>query len=287
MRLLWNLFGLERLFHRPAFPESGVESYCLYTNMSRPVREGSCVRSIGNKPRRFLNVSTISRLFFLCRPTTVCRAVWSVVVNSIERCASWAGFHVSIKGGKRLSPSFANVNTSSAIVLVAGMVWVSASLDHFRPYSIFRRSLPSVQGRIRQTATRENMWESLQSLSTSNEGTSAVANAKPFHPPYTWGGRDFHDWRNNDGTATYFSGVVSGILREWYNFVRHFGTSNIELARWARAFTPRLPTIIPAFIGVSRMPHKDETDWEMVGFFVGLVGMAFCIAFAQIQGYWR
>ena len=35
------------------------------------------------------------------------------------------------------------------------------------------------------------------------------------------------------------------------------------------------------------MPRKDEIDWEMVGFVVGLAGMAFCIAFAQIQGYWR
>ena len=33
--------------------------------------------------------------------------------------------------------------------------------------------------------------------------------------------------------------------------------------------------------------QKDEIDWEMVGFVVGLVGMALSPAFAQIQGYWR
>ena len=33
--------------------------------------------------------------------------------------------------------------------------------------------------------------------------------------------------------------------------------------------------------------QKDEIDWEMVGFVVGLVGMALSLAFAQIQGYWR
>ena len=35
------------------------------------------------------------------------------------------------------------------------------------------------------------------------------------------------------------------------------------------------------------MLHKDEIDWEMVGFVVSLAGMAFCIVFAQLQGYWR
>ena len=44
------------------------------------------------------------------------------------------------------------------------------------------------------------------------------------------------------------------------------------------------PTV--ACIGVVSM-HKDEIDWEMVGFVVSLAGMAFCIVFAQLQGYWR
>ena len=44
---------------------------------------------------------------------------------------------------------------------------------------------------------------------------------------------------------------------------------------------------ILAFIGVVSMQNKDEVDWEMVGFFIGLAGMLLCLVFAQLQGYWR
>lgn len=45
-----------------------------------------------------------------------------------------------------------------------------------------------------------------------------------------------------------------------YNLEGHFGTCNIELARWARAFTPRLPLIVSAGLVGCTTPIVRDTS---------------------------
>lgn len=78
-------------------------------------------------------------LLFLRGPTAVLRRIWTVVVDSLDAPARWPWSHVLIKRREALTPPLANVNSSTAIVLIAWIFGVVAPLFHQRPRVILRR----------------------------------------------------------------------------------------------------------------------------------------------------
>ena len=79
-----------------------------------------------------LNVSSIPTLREICIPAAVARFIVTIVVNALNSKAIWAYSHISQKIIKR-QPSFAHCNSTAAVVLKAGIVWVCRSLNELRP----------------------------------------------------------------------------------------------------------------------------------------------------------
>lgn len=89
-------------------------------------------------------------LLFICRPSAIVRAVWSVIVDSVN-CPFWpaqtsshrAVPHVGEKQWEAI-PSLANRYASAAVIFVVFTVWIVASVAHIKPYMVNRVSPQSV-----------------------------------------------------------------------------------------------------------------------------------------------
>lgn len=81
--------------------------------------------------------TTITLLFFASRPFAVFRRIRAVIVDSINGKIIFVGItHIFEKCLKRISPSLANINTSTTIIFVTGFSRIMASLLHIVPYII-------------------------------------------------------------------------------------------------------------------------------------------------------
>jgi hypothetical protein len=93
--------------------------------------------------RKYSVRAPVLALFLCSNPATIFWAVWAVVVDAINAGLSWSFSHVEKKAYERV-PSFANRNSSSAVVFPVGRIGIEASRPHSKPASICRRTVDAV-----------------------------------------------------------------------------------------------------------------------------------------------
>ena len=210
-----------------------------YPRVPTPLCNSHGLPTASNKLGVLVSGSSIFSLFLSRGPSAVASAIWSIVINSIKRHTFWPVPHIGVKGHKGLSPGLADGNSTSAVIHISRIVFVSASGEHTGPNPVFRRICHAMRP-VRIKATTRLIFKAVQMRGIAQKHVSAVASAEPSKSsdglPFNWSQRQY--------PTEELSRKIRRFIGEWYNFVRHFGTCNIELARWARAFTPRLPTII-------------------------------------------
>lgn len=185
--------------------------------------------------------SAVVGLFGWCCPSAVFWGVRPVVVDSVDRRSDRLVSHVSVKINKRLEPRITHSNPPPSVIRVAGVVGASASPYNPSPCAVLPRAQKAVR-RIAAQAAASVSCRLLQIIGCAGEKTTTVADAQPngVAAPINF------DRRNGHRPAKYLAAEILCAIGKWYHLASHFGTCNIELARWARAFTPRLPSIIPA-----------------------------------------
>lgn len=75
----------------------------------------------------------IFRLLTICSPSAICRAIISVIVNSIKSQSVRAISHIFKKMGERMFPSTANFNPTATISFVIFASWIATSVYHAIP----------------------------------------------------------------------------------------------------------------------------------------------------------
>lgn len=233
-----NLF-MKSPFHYPPLFNSCANCAPAYPCVPTPFCDSHGLSAASNKLGVLVSGPAIFSLFFSCGPAAVTSAIWSIIVNSIKRRAFWPFPHIAVKIQERFSPGFTDGNSTPTIIRILRLVFVSASGEHTCPNPVFRRICHSVRQFCIEAPTR-GVFTAVQMRGGSQKYVSAMTGAKPCN---TFNGPSL-DRGNCQSATEKFPRKVGRVIGEGYNFVRHFGTSNIELARWARAFTPRLPTII-------------------------------------------
>ena len=236
---------LERLqcsIYGPPALKTPIKRAFANTEVSRPFRDSHFEAIVGYKVGVFIVsvCSTVVRLFRWRSPPAVFRRVIPIVVYSVNRCPCRLVPHVRVEAIKGVAPSLADRNTPSAIARVVSLVGVCASLNDVLPGSMLPRIKQSVRHVGAQTTTRMSLW-SFHIVSSTSKYLAAITNTHPDGGP-----SDDRNGSYGHRTAKYLTAEILGAIGKWYHLRSHFGTSNIELARWARAFTPRLPSIIPA-----------------------------------------
>ncbi len=82
----------------------------------------------------------VQHLLASCGPAHVFWPVMGIVVDPIHRqFRFWTGANVGVKVHKTGTPSFADLNASSAVVPVFGVVGVMTALNHLAPQRVFGR----------------------------------------------------------------------------------------------------------------------------------------------------
>lgn len=225
--------------HWPPTSNSCADCAPSYPRVPTPFCNSHGLSEASNKLGGLVSGPAIFSLFLSRGPSAVTSAIGSVIVNSIERSAFWPFPHIVVKIKERFSPWFTDGNSTPSVIHISRLVFVSASGEHAGPNPVFRRICHSVRQFCIEASAR-GIFAAVQMRCGAQKYVSAMTSAKPCN---TFNGPSLN--RGNCQRATEeLSRKIRRSIGEWYNFVRHFGTCNIELARWARAFTPRLPTII-------------------------------------------
>lgn len=86
----------------------------------------------------FDNLTSVSPLFDIRRPSTIVWTVTLLIVNALNRALRWTRSHVGDEIIERL-PTLANRDSAPAIVGVIGGIWVTAALFHTGPTRVFAR----------------------------------------------------------------------------------------------------------------------------------------------------
>ena len=235
--------SLQRLLYRPPHSESSAKYVVSYPKTLSPSSDCQRLPAMGDEPGaagHARNPAVVSLLGTRC-PTAVFWGVRPVVVDSVDRCADRLVSHVGIESRKRLAPRLTYSNTTSAVIGVIVVAGVGASLDQSFPGVV----LPRIQKAMRRIAAKATASVSgwlFQIIGGAREKTTTVADAQPNGIA----ARVNVNRRNGHRPTKYLTTEILRAIGKWYHLESHFGTSNIELARWARAFTPRLPPIISA-----------------------------------------
>lgn len=104
--------------------------------------------------RHFSSVSSIILLIFSRCPSAIFRRIWAVIIYAINSKTFRSFSHVLNKCGKTVFPSFANKNTSSAIIKKTWAISVIASSAHTFPDSIKRMLIFKWHGGIVSNAIK-------------------------------------------------------------------------------------------------------------------------------------
>ncbi len=88
-------------------------------------------------------------LLLLGRPSTICRGIFPVIINSINRMfVSGLGAHVGKKCFEAVSPALTYSNPSPRVVLISWVFGIKAAILHVLPTHVLRRSRHSVRGAV-------------------------------------------------------------------------------------------------------------------------------------------
>jgi len=111
----------------------------------------------------------IVALLQLCRPSAIAGFVVSIVIRvAVDGClGKWLWSHIGKKVDKRLSPSLADRDSSTAVEVVSAVSRVAASPLHLFPTGVFRRTVTAALGFSPATA-RLGASITLAEIPTSN-----------------------------------------------------------------------------------------------------------------------
>lgn len=147
----------------------------------RPLCGGKRLSIVRQKDIR----ADIAALLSACRPTTVVRAIPLRAVNPVNGASIRPFAHIRIKIFKRLHPSVADGNSSTAIALEVRVSGVEASLLHAVPASVCSSAIHLV-GSLQQYAPARPNRPAGQSVTTDGFCISAVADTHPSDFPAHW-----------------------------------------------------------------------------------------------------
>lgn len=133
-------FFSQRFFNRPTISKTHLNSASFYSSFLNPITKVLSFISESNKS----GMSTIKLLFRISSPITIFRFIISIIINTIETMfGRWRISDIFKKFLKRLSPLFANFNSSSPISRVSFNGRELTSGNHMLPSSIFFSNLSS------------------------------------------------------------------------------------------------------------------------------------------------
>jgi hypothetical protein len=135
-RVARSLWSCHRSFNGPSVPQSVEQCVVVDVDAFGPVGDAHAYAGVGHDfvtPR-------ISTLLSTCRPSAVVRRIRAIVVDAVQAISDRARTHICKKIKER-SPAIYDGNSSSAIVIKAIVVRISAALDHVvpDPYFTFRK----------------------------------------------------------------------------------------------------------------------------------------------------
>lgn len=115
--------------NRPAFEQSLVENFARHSNTIGPLR---CCQSQSGE-RRIATSARVVSLLFHCRPTTIGRRIWSVIILALKRVFARRWIAHVIKKVFKLEPAFTDTYSPSAVVVVLVMNWIVTPSFHAKP----------------------------------------------------------------------------------------------------------------------------------------------------------
>ena len=128
-------------------------------------------------------IDTILRLFFSRGPSAIRWFVMTMRIDSFNRMfRTWFCSHIRQEVLKRMFPSFADGNPSSAIPFKMGRMFVKTSIFHGDPRFVFRGPNSSMfRNRINMKTATGTMTARFQILSKGNRCLAAIAQAFPYY----------------------------------------------------------------------------------------------------------
>jgi len=159
--------------NRPVLAKTPTDGIVRYSCDFSPFCYGQAA------PFQFKNpvVSSVSRLFFCDYPPAVVGRVAFFIVEAIQRVVRrGTSAHVFEKRLKGIFPACAHKNLAASVAVVAGILWIVATLNHSYPRPIFSGVTHSMLGI--DTATASSM-PAMQIPRKNDRDISANAAAAP------------------------------------------------------------------------------------------------------------
>ena len=132
-----------------------------------------------------MSASSVLRLLFIGRPSTVGWLVVRVIVNAVEGHSFWPLTHVLIKGRERRSPTVTDCDATSAVVAVGNVFRVVTPLKHRPPRAKFGAVCHAMRQAVFQIAdspvgTPTGVSSAAAKIASRYQRfTSAIASAAP------------------------------------------------------------------------------------------------------------
>ena len=90
--------------------------------------------------------ASVVRLLLCCGPLAIGRFVMAFIVNAVKRVArGWSFAHVIEEGLERLTPRWADSNSSAAVANIGRQAWIFATLNHVLPSVVFRNAIHAMR----------------------------------------------------------------------------------------------------------------------------------------------
>jgi len=133
------------------------------------------------------NLAPIPALLRCCLPAAIRWRIWAIVVSAIQRESGGCFSHIGKKVNERRPPPFADLDSAAAVIIVAVVIRVFASLNHVGPRMVgFGRvgpsrltvSCASLNCDLRQKASARPSTAHSQTVVSNNNLSSAVTAAK-------------------------------------------------------------------------------------------------------------
>lgn len=230
-RYLWAPLAGDYLFVGPSSLMASAQRAFLYAK-----NFGNCHERNNSSPKLNPNGVSLVTALLACRsPNTIFGTVIAVIFNSLDRMTwGWLQTHVGEKVFKRIFPSLAYRNASSAIIRKARMFWIGTTSLHISPSKMFGRIVHSMSKAAGSAVASARNDLAGPQVSTEDCFTGpAFAEAIPSC---------LTGIGNNGVSAKLSSSQVDEIrgLREWLSYhLRRFSmVVHIGFSGWSELHTP-------------------------------------------------
>lgn len=127
----------KRQFERPVQFETPMNRPSINADFLGPIGNAKSLSVEGEHIDRADHASAIQGLFSRRSPSAILWSVVAIIVNTLKAHVSGRLAHIGEEVGK-FFPSFADLNSSTAVVTVIGSRGVGAASDHVTPARIHR-----------------------------------------------------------------------------------------------------------------------------------------------------